>query len=412
MAALQRGKMTEQDVDKALKNLFAVRMRLGHFDGDPRNNALYGSLGAKDVCSRAHKDLALEAAQNGIVLLKNDASILPLDRLAVNSVAVIGPNADNPAALNGNYFGPPCETTTPRQGLQRYVKDLRFHAGCNSAACDFAATDQADKPPPPRETAELHHRHHQRCEAARDTVVILSGGPVDVTFAKSNPKIGAILWAGYPGQAGGLAIANVLFGDHNPSGRLPVTWYPEEFTRVPMTDMRMRADPTTGYPGRSYRFYKGKTVYKFDYGLSYSHFSRRLVVSGTSKQTPIMNLLSGLTVKPTAKGGASYDVEELGVDGCEQLKFPAMVEVQNHGPLDGKHSVLMFLRWPNVTGGRPVSQLVGFRSQHLKVGEKASLRFDVSPCEHFSTAGEDGRKVIDTESHFLMVDKDESEISL
>jgi hypothetical protein len=72
----------------------------------------------------------------------------------------------------------------------------------------------------------------------------------------------------------------------------------------------------------------------------------------------------------------------------------------------------MFLRWPNVTGGRPVSQLVGFRSQHLKAGEKASLRFDVSPCEHFSTAGEDGRKVIDTESHFLMVDKDESEISL
>uniref|UniRef100_A0ACD5X5Y6 Uncharacterized protein n=1 Tax=Avena sativa TaxID=4498 RepID=A0ACD5X5Y6_AVESA len=440
MAALQLGKMTEQDVDRALKNLFAVRMRLGHFDGDPRSSALYGSLGAKDVCSPAHRDLALEVAQDGIVLLKNDAGILPLGRSAVASVAVIGPNADDPDALNGNYFGPPCDTTTPRQGLQRYVKDVRFHAGCSSAACNFAATDQAASIAGSADYVVMFMGLSQKQEqegvdrtslllpgkqqslvtavasAAKRPVilVILSGGPVDVTFAKSNPKIGAILWAGYPGQAGGLAIAKVLFGDHNPSGRLPVTWYPEEFTtRVPMTDMRMRADPATGYPGRSYRFYQGNTVYKFGYGLSYSKFSRRLLVSGTSRETPnTSTILSGLTVTPTANGGASYDVEEIGVDGCEQLKFPAMVEVHNHGPLDGKHSVLMFLRWPNVTGGRPVSQLVGFRSQHLMAGEKASLRFDVSPCEHFSRAREDGKKVIDRGSHFLMVDKDESEISM
>ena len=100
-------------------------------------------------------------------------------------------------------------------------------------------------------------------------------------------------------------------------------------------------------------------------------------------------------------GGASYVVEEIGANGCEQLKLPAMVEVQTHGPLDGKHSVLMFLRWPNVTSGRPVSQLVEFRSQHLNAGEKASLRFDVSPCEHFSWANEDGNKVIGAGSHFL-----------
>ena len=324
-------------------------------------------------------------------------------------------------------------------GLKLYVKDIRFHAGCNSAACSFAATDQAVRIAGSSDQVILFMGLSQKQEqegldrtslllpgkqqslitaaasAAKRPVilVILSGGPVDVTFAKSNPKIGAILWAGYPGQAGGLAITNVLFGDHNPGGRLPVTWYPEEFTRVPMTDMRMRADPATGYPGRSYRFYQGKTVYKFGYGLSYSNFSRRLVVTGTSKQTSNrINLLSGLAVTPTANGGASYDVEEIGVDGCEQLKFPAMVEVQNHGPLDGKHSVLMFLRWSNATGGRPVSQLVGFRSQHLKASEKASLRFDVSPCEHFSRAREDGKKVIDIGSHFLMVDKDESEISM
>ena len=143
MAALQRGKMTEQDVDRALRNLFAVRMRLGHFNGDPRQSTLYGGLGAGDVCSPAHRSLALEAAQDGIVLLKNDAGILPLQRSAVGSAAVIGPNADDRGALLGNYFGPPCEFTTPLQGLRGYVKDIRFEPGCNSTSCDFERTDLA-----------------------------------------------------------------------------------------------------------------------------------------------------------------------------------------------------------------------------------------------------------------------------
>src|SRR5438552_3697949 len=96
MAAIQQGKMTEKDVDKALTNLFAIRMRLGHFDGDPRGSAPYGGLGAADVCTADHKSLALEAAQDGIVLLKNDAGILPLDRSSVGSAAAIGHNANDP----------------------------------------------------------------------------------------------------------------------------------------------------------------------------------------------------------------------------------------------------------------------------------------------------------------------------
>ncbi|XP_062196944.1 probable beta-D-xylosidase 7 [Phragmites australis] len=435
MAALQQGKMTEQDVDKALINLFSIRMRLGHFDGDPRGSAPYGGLGAADVCTADHKNLALEAAQDGIVLLKNDAGILPLDRSAVGSAAAIGHNANDPLALIGNYFGPPCESTTPLKGLQSYVNNVRFLAGCDTAACNFAGTGQAvalsssadyvflfmglsqeqEKEGLDRTSLLLPGNQQSLITAVASAakgpviLVLLTGGPVDITFAQTNPKIGAILWAGYPGQAGGLAIARVLFGDHNPSGRLPVTWYPEEFTKVPMTDMRMRADPATGYPGRSYRFYQGRTIYKFGYGLSYSKFSRRLV-TGSKNPAPSANLLAGLTA--TSEDTTSYyHVDEIGADGCEQLKFPAEVEVKNHGPMDGKHSVLMFLRWPNKTDGRPANQLIGFRSQHLKAGEKASVRFDVSPCEHFSRAREDGRKVIDRGPHFLMVDKDEWEIS-
>jgi hypothetical protein len=435
MSAIRQGKMSEKDVDKALTNLFAVRMRLGHFDGDPRGSAPYGGLGAADVCTAEHKSLALEAAQDGIVLLKNDAGILPLARSAVGSAAVIGHNANNALVLSGNYFGPACETTTPLEGLQSYIKNVRFLAGCNSAACGVTATAQAaalasssdyaflfmgltqdqEKEGLDRTSLLLPGKQQSLITAVAASskrpviLVLLTGGPVDITFAQSNPKIGAILWAGYPGQAGGLAIARVLFGDHNPSGRLPVTWYPEEFTKIPMTDMRMRANPATGYPGRSYRFYNGKTVYKFGYGLSYSKFSRRLVTSGKNP-APDTSLLAGLPSK-SVDTESYYHVDDIGADGCAQLKFPAEVEVENHGPMDGKHSVLMFLRWPNATDGRPSSQLIGFQSQHLKTGEKASVRFDVSPCEHFGRAREDGKMVIDRGSHFLTVGKDVWEIS-
>uniref|UniRef100_A0A0D9XRJ2 Fibronectin type III-like domain-containing protein n=1 Tax=Leersia perrieri TaxID=77586 RepID=A0A0D9XRJ2_9ORYZ len=444
MAAVQQGKLSEKDIDKALINLFAVRIRLGHFNGDPRSNDVYGHLGAADVCSPAHKSLALEAALDGIVLLKNDAGVLPLRPWLVSSLAVIGPNADNTGALHGNYFGPACDLTTPLQAIKSYINGshLRFLAACDSPACTMAATGTAatiacssdhvilfmglsqkqEQEGLDRTTLLLPGEQQSLIVAVANAaslpviLVLLTGGPVDVTFAKNNPKIGAILWAGYPGQAGGLAIAKVIFGDHNPSGRLPVTWYPEEFTKIPMTDMRMRADPAIGYPGRSYRFYQGNPVYKFGYGLSYSSFSSRLFTSfsmtnagGVSSDT---SALAGITVRSTEEdGGVSYVVGEIGIERCNELVFPAMVEVENHGPMDGKQTVLMYLQWPTANGGRPARQLIGFRSQHLKVGEKANLKFDVSPCDHFSWVSETGEKVIDRGAHFLIVGDEELEIS-
>jgi hypothetical protein len=86
-------------------------------------------------------------------------------------------------------------------------------------------------------------------------LVLLCGGPIDISSAKYDNKIGGIVWAGYPGELGGIALAQIIFGHHNPGGRLPITWYPKDYIKVPMTDMRMRADPSTGYPGRTYRFY-------------------------------------------------------------------------------------------------------------------------------------------------------------
>ena len=433
-SAIQQRKITEQDINRALQNLFAVRMRLGLFNGSPKYNR-YGNIGADQVCKQEHQNLALEAAQDGIVLLKNDANTLPLAKSKVSSIAVIGHNANDATRLLGNYFGPPCISVTPLQVLQGYVKDTKFVAGCNAAVCNvsnigeavqvassanyvvlFMGLDQ-DQEREDVDRLELGLPGMQEslinsvANAAKKPVilVLLCGGPVDVTFAKSNPKIGAILWAGYPGEAGGIAIAQVLFGEHNPGGRLPVTWYPKEFTAVPMTDMRMRADPSTGYPGRTYRFYKGKTVYNFGYGLSYSKYSHRFVSKGT--KPPSMSNIDGLKAMETAAGTVSYDVEEIGAETCDRLKFPALVRVQNHGPMDGKHPVLLFLRWPNATDGRPASQLIGFQSLHLEAMQTAHVEFEVSPCKHFTRAAEDGKKVIDQGSHFVMVGEDEFEMS-
>ncbi|XP_037415804.1 probable beta-D-xylosidase 7 [Triticum dicoccoides] len=437
VSAYRQGKITGEDIDRALRNLFAIRMRLGLFNGNPKYNR-YGNIGAGQVCSKEHQDLALQAAQDGIVLLKNHAGALPLSksRLSSSSIAVIGPNGNNASLLLGNYFGPPCISVTPFQALQGYVKDARFVQGCKAAVCNVSDIGEAvhaagsadyvvlfmglDQDQEKEEVDRLdlglpgmqESLVSKVADAAKKPVilVLLCGGPVDVTFAKNNPKIGAIVWAGYPGQAGGIAIAQVLFGEHNPGGRLPVTWYPKEFTAVPMTDMRMRADPSTGYPGRTYRFYKGKTVYNFGYGLSYSKYSHRFASKGT-RPPSTRSGIEGLKATASAAGTVSYDVEEMGAEACDRLRFPAVVRVQNHGPMDGRHPVLLFLRWPNATDGRPASQLVGFQSVHLKADEAAHVEFEVSPCKHLSRAAEDGRKVIDQGSHFLKVGDDEFELS-
>lgn len=103
-SAIEQGKVQEEEIDRALLNLFLVQLRLGLFDGDPRKGK-FGKLGPEDVCTSEHKTLALEAARQGIVLLKNDKKFLPLDKNVLTSLAVIGPMANNASLLNGGYSG-------------------------------------------------------------------------------------------------------------------------------------------------------------------------------------------------------------------------------------------------------------------------------------------------------------------
>nr|CAJ65921.1 xylan 1,4-beta-xylosidase [Populus tremula x Populus alba] len=306
-AAVKGGLVNEHAIDIAVSNNFATLMRLGFFDGDP-SKQLYGKLGPKDVCTAENQELAREAARQGIVLLKNTAGSLPLSPTAIKNLAVIGPNANVTKTMIGNYEGgTPCKYTTPLQGLAASVATT-YLPGCSNVACSTAQVDDAKKLAAAADATVLVMGADLSIEAeSRDRVdvllpgqqqllitavanvscgpvilVIMSGGGMDVSFARTNDKITSILWVGYPGEAGGAAIADIIFGYYNPSthqpGRLPMTWYPQSYVdKVPMTNMNMRPDPSNGYPGRTYRFYTGETVYSFGDGLSYSQFTHELI---------------------------------------------------------------------------------------------------------------------------------------
>ncbi|EEF48473.1 Periplasmic beta-glucosidase precursor, putative [Ricinus communis] len=318
--------------------------------------------------------------------------------------------------LVGNYAGPPCKTVTPLQGLQNYIKNTKYHRGCNTVACSKATIREAVQIAREVDQVVLVMELDQTQEAERIdllnlrlpgnqqkliisvaraankpvVLVLICGGLVDVSFAITEPKIGSILWAGYPGEAGGTALAEIIFGDHNPGGKLPVTWYPQQYTKIPMTDVRMRPQIASGYPGRSYRFYEGKKVFEFGYGLSYSNCSYEIASIPQDK----IFLRSPSSIKGVKTSSYTL-VSELGKELCERSKFSVTVKVKNEGKIIGKHPVLVFLRQPKPGSGRPVKKLVAFQTVRLNAGQNAEIQRKLSPCEPLTRANEDGSMVID-----------------
>ncbi|EYU18509.1 hypothetical protein ABFS82_02G062300 [Erythranthe guttata] len=420
-AAVSRGLINETSINRAVTNNFATLMRLGFFDGNPTNQ-LYGNLGLNDICTKENQELAREAALQGIVLLKNLGNSLPLSPTSVKSLAVIGPNADDKDFnMLGSYFGNPCEYTTPLKGLTAYVPTV-YHSGCNRILCDVAQVDEAKKIASTVDAVVLVVGSNQTIETEgldRENItlpgqqqllisevakvakgpvilVIMSGGGMDVQFAKENPKITGILWAGFPGEAGGTAIADVIFGSHNPSGRLPLTWYPQSYAeKVNMTDMNMRPNPTTGYPGRTYRFYIGPTVYPFGYGLSYSEFKHLLA-------EPLPTIMT----VDLEEGHACQSSDCKSVDAvepmCKNLGFGVHLTVKNVGKLTGSHTVLVFSRPPRVHNA-PRKQLVAFRKVHLRPKGEEVVRFEIDVCKDLSVVDELGNRKVALGKHVLHV---------
>ncbi|XP_008796726.2 probable beta-D-xylosidase 6 [Phoenix dactylifera] len=429
--AVRLGIVREEDIDRALLNLFSVQLRLGLFDGNPAKNR-FGELGPSNICTKEHRELALEAARQGIVLLKNDRSFLPLRKNKVGSLAIIGPAGNDTNILGGDYTGVPCHPTSLFEGLQTYVAGTSFAAGCIDVPCDLkdgfkAAVAVARKADVVVVVAGLNlteeTEDHDRislllpgeqmdlvnaiAKVSRKplVLVLMGGGPVDVSFAKDNPRIGSILWIGYPGEVGGQAVAEALFGEFNPGGRLPVTWYPESFTKVPMNDMHMRADPSRRYPGRTYRFYTGEVVYRFGYGLSYSSYSYKFF--SVPEKISVRSSSTEAYIRKEPQDARRDGLDSLRIDeisSCKALTFYVQISVINGGNMDGSNTVLLFARSTANIKGSPKKQLIGFERVHTTAGRATEARIMVNPCKHLSTVNEEGQWVLPLGAHVLMVE--------
>ncbi|KAF5752154.1 putative beta-D-xylosidase [Tripterygium wilfordii] len=420
--AIRRGLLTEEDVNLALANTITVQMRLGMFDGEPSAQP-YGNLGPRDVCTPAHQHLALEAARQGIVLLQNRGRALPLSSTRHRTVAVIGPNSDATVTMIGNYAGIACGYTSPVQGISRYARTIH-QAGCDNVHCNGnqligaaeAAARQADATVlvvglDQSIEAEFKDRvgillpgHQQelvsrvaRASRGPTILVLMCGGPVDVSFAKNDPKIGAILWVGYPGQAGGTAIADVLFGTSNPGGKLPMTWYPQEYlARVPMTNMAMR--PFGGYPGRTYRFYKGPVVFPFGYGLSYTSFTHSLVQGPpavVSVQLTSFNAFQNSTVSSKAVKVTHTSCDTISPQGIH-------IDVKNTGEMDGTHTLLVFSS-PPAGKWSSEKQLIGFEKVRVPAQSQQRVEINIHVCKHLSVVDQFGVRRIPIGKHNLHI---------
>jgi beta-glucosidase len=377
--ALAEGLLTEKDIDRSLRRVLNVRFRLGEFD--PPEMVPYGKLGPDVIDSPAHRKLALRTAQESIVLLSNEKRLLPLDKSKIQTVAVIGPFADY-AQTGPNYTGQYSKFVKPLEGIQEKVGQgtkVLYARGSGimetdnpeaSVAEAVSAAKQADVAILFVGTNQLLEREgldreflnlppvqltlvQKVMEANPKTVVVLlNGGPISLappyagggqrSQAMSYPTVLDMFWAG---EEGGTAIADVLFGDYNPSGRLPYTVYASERNLPPMTEY----DISKGF---TYMYFDGKPVFAFGRGLSYTTFD-----------------YSNLKISSA----------QIGSGGSVQVS----VDVQNSGTRVGDEVVQLYVHNNDATTTQPKKQLQGFERISLNPGEKKTVIFSL-PAEQLS----------------------------
>nr|GME11200.1 probable beta-D-xylosidase 5 [Ipomoea batatas] len=415
--AVESGKVRESEIDKALKYLYTTLMRLGFFDGSPK----FDSLGHDDICSDDHIELAAQAARQGIVLLKNDNNTLPLDSANVKTLAVVGPHANATKAMIGNY-----------EGFTGYTR-VYYEMGCANVHCKnesliFPAVRAAKKADATvvvvgldlsveaedRDRVDLLLPGYQTQlvnQVAADSkgpviLVVMSGGGVDISFAKNNPKIQAILWAGYPGEEGGRAIADIVFGNYNPGGKLPLTWHEASYTdTLPMTSMPLRAVETLGYPGRTYKFFNGKTVYPFGHGLSYTVFNYHLTAPQRQLNVKLNKFQHCRDVNYTA--GSHFSpcpavlIDDLDCNEAHKVEFE--VEVENAGERDGSEVVMVYWVPPPQVAAPPQKQVIAFEKVFVAAGEKEKVKFVVDGCKSLGFVDYKGYNLLTSGAHTVMV---------
>lgn len=379
---VNKGYLSEKDIDVSLKRLFTILFKIGLFDSGDMSRNPYFSIGREVLECPSHKAQAYEMACKSMVLLKNEKHILPLNPKNLKRIALIGPNADDPQTLLANYYGVPSEIITPLKGLERRLKGkvmidymkgvdhvrrldggpsfqeiagragqsdvIVFVSGINAnyegEAGDAGAGGFAGFASGDRTTLQLPQVQVELLKELKKTgrplIIVNMSGSV-MSFEWESQHADAIVQAWYGGQSAGDAIADVLLGVYNPSGRMPLTTYMKDEDLPAMEDYSMS--------DRTYRYFRGEVRYPFGYGLSYTSFDYETCPADTAVETG----------KPI-----TYSVK-----------------VTNTGDRDGDEVVQLYVSHSKkgTTERMPLCALKGFKRIFLKKGESKVVSFVLSP---------------------------------
>lgn len=378
--AVRLGLVTEAEVDVCFKRAMRTRFRLGEFD--PPESVRWNGIPGSVVGCEKHLELAREAAVKSCVLLKNNG-VLPLDERALNKIYVAGAHAANLDVLLGNYYGQSPRLVSILEGIVGRAPEgvnVEYRQGCSSTypnanpidwvsyeagLSDVAVLclgvapvhegeegDAIDSPHlgdrlsldlPPHQI-EFVRRIRER-EGSRIVLVLTGGSPV--TSAEIFDLADAVLWVWYPGERGGEAVAQILFGDANPSGRLPVT-FPRSLADLPPYEDYSMA-------GRTYRYSEAEPLFPFGFGLSYTRYE-----------------YLGVEVSP---------------DGAV-----ARVRLRNAGGRAGEEVAQVYTRAVDPAGPAPLRALAGFARVPLEPGEEKTAEIRLWKYA-FTLVDEAGRRV-------------------
>jgi beta-glucosidase len=379
--AVKMGEVSEKRINESVARLMTVRFRLGLFDSDEM--VPYAQIPYSVLDCNEHRAKALEIAQKSIVLLKNDKKLLPLQPNKIKSILVIGPNANNEKALWANYNGYPSTTSTPYKGIAE-----KFGNRCKVdylKGCDYYTADASS--PSLKEVAKKASQYSlivfvgginadlegengsvdEKSVAAKHfkggdktsleypafqselfALLKKTGKPIvfvnvsgsALAFNNEAKTANAVIQFFYGGQATGKALADVLAGDYNPAGRLPLTFY--------ASDSDLPALENYSMDNRTYRYFKGHPLYPFGYGLSYTTFR--------------------------------YSNLQLPDSATTTDKVPVTVTVKNIGQKDGDEVVQLYVKHP-ATEGAPIVALKGVKRINLKAGESKEISFELTPTD-------------------------------
>ena len=381
---VELGFIDESEIDLSVYRLMLARMKLGMFD--PTDMVLYAQIPFEVNNSKSHDEMALKMAQKSMTLLKNNG-ILPLNKKKVKKIAVVGPNANNIDALRGNYYGTASNPITVIDGIKNALgtdvkvtfskgvslvknentvdstlskitleevrnADVAIFVGGLDAT--WEGEEMADRKGVEgflggdRTKIELPKIQIDALKAMKKTgtpiVFVLMAGSA-IAFDGLDKELEAILMSWYPGQRGGDAIADVLFGNYNPAGRLPVTFYSSTNELPDFKDYNMHAGK-----GFTYRYYKGDALYPFGHGLSYTKFK-----------------YSNLQIDKTKLNSTDT--------------FTVSVQVLNNGNFDGEEVVQLYIKDVESDKWMAKKQLRKFERIGLKTGESKTIKFNLEASE-------------------------------